>query len=335
MFRTLLAGACALAALAAMPAEARTDKIKVHGASLEGNLEGNSPDREVYVFLPPSYDASANKRYPVVYFLHGYSVGADAYDGLAKFQEALDQAAAAGNEMIVVMPDVLTRFKGAMFSASPTTGDFERYVAQDLVGYVDGHYRTIADADSRGLSGHSMGGYGTLKIAMKYPGVFSSIYAMAPCCLSPGSVTAEQLQSVEDLTPEQVGAGQGFALVVPAQLSAWAPDPQNPPYYVSTSVKANEDGTRAVDPLLLARLHANSPLVILPQYIPAMKALEAIRVEVGDKDFLLGDDTWMHEELDRFGVAHEWQVFEGDHGNRVNARIRSDLLPFFGAHLDK
>jgi enterochelin esterase-like enzyme len=198
------------------------------------------------------------------------------------------------------------------------------------VSYVDGHYRTIANPQSRGLSGHSMGGYGTLKIAMKYPGIFSSIYAMAPCCLSPGSVTAEQLQSVEDLTAEQVGAGQGFALVVPAQLSAWAPDPQNPPYYVSTGVK---DGV--VDPLLLARLHANSPLVILPQYVPAMKALEAIRVEVGDKDFLLRDDTWMHEELDRFGVTHEWKMFEGDHGNRVNARIRSELLPFFGAHLDK
>lgn len=330
MFRALIATAAAFAAAVAIPAEARTDKIKVHGAALEGNLEGNSPDRDVYVFLPPSYDASANKRYPVVYFLHGYSVGADAYDGLAKFQEAVDQAAATGNEMIVVMPDVLTRFKGAMFSASPTTGDFERYVAHDLVSYIDGHYRTIADARSRGLSGHSMGGYGTLKIAEKYPGIFSSIYAMAPCCLSPGNVTAEQLQSVADLTPESLATAQGFALATPAQLSAWAPDPQNPPFYVSTAVK---DGV--VDPLLLARLHANSPLVLLPQYVPALKALEAIRVEVGDKDFLLRDDTWMHEELDRFGVAHEWQVFEGDHGNRVNARIRSELLPFFGRHLDK
>jgi len=330
MFRKLLAGAAALAALVAAPADARTDKIKVHGAALEGNLEGNAADRDVYVFLPPSYDASANRRYPVVYFLHGYSVGADAYDGLAKFQEAVDQAAAAGNEMIVVMPDVLTKFKGAMFGASPTTGDFERYVAHDLVGYVDGHYRTIADPQSRGLSGHSMGGYGTLKIAMRYPGIFSSIYAMAPCCLSPANVTAEQLQSVSALTAEQVTAGRGFALAVPAQLSAWAPDPQNPPYYVSTTVR---DGV--VDSLLLARLHANSPLVLLPQYIPAMKALEAIRVEVGDKDFLLRDDTLMHEELDRFGVAHEWQVFEGDHGNRVHDRIRSELLPFFAAHLDK
>lgn len=330
MFRALLATAAALAAIVTTPAAARTDKIKVHGAALEGNLEGNSADRDVFVFLPPSYDSNPNKRYPVVYFLHGYSVGADTYDGLAKFQEAVDAAAAAGNEVILVMPDVLTRFKGAMFSASPTTGDFERYVAHDLVGYVDGHYRTIADAKSRGLSGHSMGGYGTFKIAEKYPGIFSSIYAMAPCCLSPANMTAEQVQSVAALTSDKIASAKGFDLAAPAQISAWAPDPKNPPFYLSTAVK---DG--AVDPLLLARLHANSPLVLLPQYVPALKALEAIRVEVGDKDFLLKDDTWMHEELDRFGVAHEWKVFEGDHGNRVHDRIRSELLPFFGAHLDK
>jgi hypothetical protein len=98
MFRTILAAAIAVATLAAVPAEARTERIKVHGASLEGNLDGNSPDRDVFVFLPPSYDASAAKRYPVVYFLHGYSVGIDAYDGLVKFQEAVDEARRGGNE---------------------------------------------------------------------------------------------------------------------------------------------------------------------------------------------------------------------------------------------
>ena len=330
MFKALLAGAAALAALAAVPADARTERIKVHGASLEGNLDGNSPDRDVFVFLPPSYDASATKRYPVVYFLHGYSVGIDAYDGLVKFQEAVDEAAAAGNEMIVVMPDANTKFKGAMYGASVTTGDFPRYVAQDLVSYIDGHYRTLARPASRGLSGHSMGGFGTLKIAMMYPGVFSSIYAMAPCCLSPSNMTAEQLAGLSAFTPEKIATARGFDLAGPAQLAAWAPDPQNPPLYVSAGVK---DGV--VDPLLLARLHANSPMVMLPQYVPAMKALEAIRVEVGDKDFLINDDTWIHTEFDRFGVAHEWKIFEGDHGNRVHDRVRTELLPFFGAHLDK
>src|SRR5688572_30586682 len=142
MFKKVLACAAALAVLAAGAAEAQTVRITVHGASLEGNLEGNSPDREVYVFLPPSYDGSPDKRYPVVYFLHGYSVGAAQYDGLARFQEAVDQAAAAGNELIMVVPDANTRFKGAMFSASVTTGDFEKFVAHDLVRHIDANYRT-------------------------------------------------------------------------------------------------------------------------------------------------------------------------------------------------
>ena len=330
MLRKLFACAAASTAVVAAPAEARTEKIKVHGASLEGNLEGNSPDRDVYVFLPPSYDSTSDKRYPVVYFLHGYSVGADAYDGLAQFQEAVDTAAAAGNELIVVMPDAFTKFKGAMYGASVTTGDFPRFVAEDLVGYIDGNYRSIAEADSRGLSGHSMGGYGTLKISMRYPGVFSSIYAMAPCCLSPRDMTLEEVAAAQAMTDEAI-AKAGFAEAAgAATLAAWAPDPTNPPHFFDDAAR---DGK--IDPLFLARLHANSPLVTLPQHLPAMKALEAIRLEVGDKDFLLGDDTWMHEELDRFGVAHEWRIFEGDHGNRVKARIRSDLLPFFGEHLDE
>lgn len=335
MLKKWLACAAALAVIASAPAEARTERIKVHGASLEGNLEGNSPDRDVLVFLPPSYDEDPARRYPVVYFLHGYSVGAEAYDGLARFQEAVDQAAAAGNELIVVVPDANTRFKGAMYGASVTTGDFPRFIARDLVGYIDRHYRTLARPESRGLSGHSMGGYGTLRIAMSYPGVFSSIYAMAPCCLSPRTMTVEELEAAQAITPEQVARATGFAVATQATLAAWAPDPLNPPHYFASGVKTNEDGTREVDPLLTARLHANSPLVTLPQHLPALKALKAIRLEVGDKDFLLADDTWMHEELERFGVAHEWRLFEGDHGNRVNARIRSELLPFFGAHLDR
>ena len=50
------------------------EHIKVHGKSLEGNLEGDSPDRDVFVYLPPSYAANSNQRYPVVYLLHGYGL---------------------------------------------------------------------------------------------------------------------------------------------------------------------------------------------------------------------------------------------------------------------
>jgi enterochelin esterase-like enzyme len=134
------------------------DRIKVHGASLEGNLEGDDPNRDVVVYLPPSYSKEPGRRYPVVYFLHGYGVGVETYVGLLKLQEAADKAVADGvREMILVLLDANTIYNGSMYSNSLTTGEWEGFISQDLVGYIDSHYRTVANRDGRGLSGHSMG----------------------------------------------------------------------------------------------------------------------------------------------------------------------------------
>jgi S-formylglutathione hydrolase FrmB len=73
--------------------------------------------------------------------------------------------------------------QGSMYSNSPTTGDWERFVAEDLVAFIDSHYRTLAKPISRGLAGQFMGGYGALRIGMKRPDVFSSLYIMSACCL--------------------------------------------------------------------------------------------------------------------------------------------------------
>ena len=78
--------------------------------------------------------------------------------------------------MIVVLPDSKTVHNGSMYSSSVTTGDFEGFVAHDLVAYIDAHYRTIANRTSRGLARHSMGGYGAARISMKHPDVFASVY---------------------------------------------------------------------------------------------------------------------------------------------------------------
>src|SRR5690606_28539889 len=161
-----------LAGQEAAAGQGTLERITVHGRSLEGTLAGDDPNREVFVYLPPSYASQPERRYPVVYFLHGYSVGAEAYVNLLGLPEAMDEAIARGaREMIVVLPDANTRYNGSMYSSSPTNGDWEGFIAKDLVAYVDEHYRTIASPESRGLSGHSMGGYGTLRIAMKHPGV--------------------------------------------------------------------------------------------------------------------------------------------------------------------
>src|ERR1700733_2467227 len=178
------------------------EHIKIRGASLEGNLEGEAVDRDVFVFLPPSYQKDKHRRYPVVYALHGYSIGAEQWTHEIHVPQTIEGAFAQGaKEMIVVLPDSKTGYGGSMYSSSVTTGDFEKFIARAVVAYIHAHYRTIPDRTSRGLAGHSMGGYGTVRIAAKYPQVFSAIYILSACCLTAnlnpnpqGSTKAEALK---------------------------------------------------------------------------------------------------------------------------------------------
>ena len=336
MFNKILACAAALAALATLPAQAqeqaRLDWVEVRSAAIEGNLEGNSANRKVLVVTPPGYDENPNKRYPVVYFLHGYWAPVEAQQQGFRLHEAVQAAAEAGNELIMVMPDGFSKLRGGFYSSSPTVGDYESFVVDDLVQWIDANYRTIPERASRGLAGHSMGGYGTARVAMKHPEVFSSIYMMSACCLDPMPITAEQAKRIEAMTPEQVEAAQFGELAAVSTLATWSPDPTDEGFLkVYTGLK--EDGT--LDPLVNYRLAANSPLVLLPQYLPALKSLEGFAMDIGDKDFLLEGNRLFRAELDRFGVKYDFELDEGDHGNRIAERIRTEVLPFFGEHLDK
>src|SRR5688500_12265777 len=167
---------------------ATAERITIHGKALEGNLENDAVDRPVIVYLPASYAREHARRYPVVYALHGYSVGAEQWSKEIHVPQTIEGAFAKGaREMIVVVPDSKTVHNGSMYSSSVTTGDFERFIARDVVSYIDAHYRTLPRRESRGLVGHSMGGYGATRIGMKHAEVFGSLYIMSPCCLAPRS----------------------------------------------------------------------------------------------------------------------------------------------------
>jgi hypothetical protein len=125
---------------ASLPAQLRTEvppvvagakpvaveHIKVHGAALEGNLEGNDVDRDVIVFLPPGYAAQKSRRYPVVYALHGYSIGAEQWTHEIHVPQTIEGAVGQGaQEMIVVLPDSKTVHNGSMYS-SEDSGRFSQ-----------------------------------------------------------------------------------------------------------------------------------------------------------------------------------------------------------------
>jgi len=327
--------------VAQTPSKGNVERIKVFGPSLEGNLEGDDPERDVVVYLPPSYSKEPDMRYPVVYFLHGYGVGVDAYLRMLNLQEMADTAIAAGaREMILVLPDANTVYSGSMYSNSPTTGNWEGFISSDLVEYIDSHYRTVANRDSRGLSGHSMGGYGTVRIGMKHPEAFSALYAMSSCCLmnNPGAMSkapAKKPAKSPAKSPAKKPAAKegqsgrgGFANVPFAQAAAWAPNPSNPPQYFDMPTK---DGQ--IQPLVVAKYAANSPLVMVGQYVPNLKKYRAIAIDVGDKDGLKTTNIQLHEELTRLGVEHTFEEYDGDHGNRVTERFQNNVMDFFSKKL--
>ena len=239
------------------------ERIMVHGTALEGNLEGDAADRGVIVYLPPGYASDTTRRYPVVYALHGYSIGNEKWTTEIHTPQTIEGAFATGTrEMIVVLPDAQTLHNGSMYSNSVTTGDWEDFIAHDVVATIDSHYRTIPDRLSRGLAGHSMGGYGTARIGMKHPEMFGALYIMSPCCMSARTTIEPELaQQLEAVKAPGDSAKLAFApRAALASAAAWSPNPKNPPLYLDLPTK---DGV--AQPEVLARWAANAPLAMMHQ----------------------------------------------------------------------
>ena len=309
------------------------EHIKVHGTALEGNLEGDAVDRDVIVFLPPAYSKDKTRRYPVVYALHGYSIGAEQWTHEIHVPQTIEGAFAQGvKEMIVVLPDSKTVHNGSMYSSSVTTGDFENFIAHDLVAYIDSHYRTIPDRASRGLVGHSMGGYGATRIGMKHADVFGSLYIMSPCCLSvrtPGHVEPETEKALSAVKNAEDSAKLPFFQRAQlASAAAWSPDPLNPPLYLDLPTR---DGVP--QPEVLEKWTANSPLAFLDQYVNSLRRYHAISIDVGDQDGLRPDTVKLHEALDKYHIANGFEVYSGTHTSAVADRFQNHVMKFFSENL--
>jgi len=309
------------------------EHIKIHGAALEGNLEGDAVDRDAVVFLPPSYAANKMRRYPVLYALHGFFIGAEQWTGEIHVPQTIEGAIALGaQEMIVVLPDSKTVYNGSMYSSSATTGDFENYVAHDVVAYVDAHYRTIPKRTSRGLAGHSMGGYGASRIGMKHSDVFGALYIMSPCCMSArgagrGGNPSTEAALAAATSPAEAAKIPNQATTL-AVAAAWSPNPKNPPLYLDMATK---DGQ--VQPDVIAKWAANAPLAFVDQYIGNLKQYKAIAIDVGDQDGLRVDAKKLHDILDSYGVSNTFEIYPGTHTSAVAVRFQNFVMPFFSKNL--
>ncbi len=311
-------------------------RTKVYGGFLEGNLLGDSPEREVLIYLPPGYDESRDERYPSLYLLHGYGVSCDAWlesDFTKGFsvKESMDRLIRHGDveEMIVVMPDCRNRFGGCWHTDSPVTGNWEKFITEDLTAYVDANYRTVPDARARGIAGHSMGAYGALKSAMKRADMFRSVYAMSASNLTQDKLAVKRFLHVM----EQVDEADEFdelkliSKLIISKSAAFAPDPDNPPFYfeplyemTGDEVQFNEEVWEKWQSAFLANN--------IERYKENMMQLKMV-VDCGTADPLFQQNAEFSEALRRAGIDCRFNQHEGNHINRIKDIFETSLLPFF------
>ena len=326
--------------------EGRITENLVHSIALEGNLLDDPSDRSVLVYLPPSYDLG-DHRYPVLYLLHGNGSHNTLWtEGLIQgmdIKASMDSLISADviREMILVLPDAYNLYCGSHYVNSSTTGNWADFITRDLVQYIDSTYRTIRNSNSRGLSGHSMGGRGTLYLAMSYPGIFGAIYG-----LSSGQMDfSETLQPPENpewwstlLTFQDINEAAKVAdwamIRMVGLAAAFTPNPNRPPFYADFQYELVEGQVQPV-PDVWRKWLAYDPVALVPSCEANLRQLRGIRFDCGMSDQLvITNNRAFARALTEAGIPFEFEEYDGNHSNRIRERIETRVLPFFSDILE-
>ncbi len=325
--------------------------VKIPAPSLKHNLLHEPQEQAVKIYLPPSY-ADSNLQYPVVYFLPGYGSGTD---GDSRFFD-VDQVAALIaakqlSEMVLVVPNGANILHGSWYVNSPVTGNWEDFIVQDVVGYIDSNYRTIRRADGRGIGGHSMGGFGALNLAMRHPDIFGASYSLSSAFFDEQGLSESmmfdkekkpslflELQEKLSGLPEEEAIREmsrsegpmGFTL---AYGAAFAPDPELGPPFIDYPYELKNEKAKVIRDVW--RRWENGiggwPQKI-SEYHDNLAELRGIVIDYGAEDiyhWIPPGSEYLSKQLTEAGIQHQLYQFEGTHGDHLTQRLTEIMLPFF------
>ncbi|HXD30345.1 MAG TPA: alpha/beta fold hydrolase [Pyrinomonadaceae bacterium] len=329
----------------------RVIEARIDAPSLKGNLLGDPSNQKFSVYLPPSYDIATAKRYPTLYLLHGFLrdntdwTTTGLYQGL-KLQTLMDDMIKSGkiHELIVVAPNAYNAYGGSFYTNSPVTGNWEDYISRDLVQYVDSNYRTMARAESRGIAGHSMGGYGAIWLAMKHPDVFSVVYGLSPCCLGfegdfsdkTGWPSTLRLTSKDQLKIPPLSVESFYQDAFVALAASFSPNPQRPPFFADFPYQERE-GHLVENPEVFARWRSHMPLYTIDENKANLMKLRGIFFDYGTKEefsHVKIASQLFSKGLAERNIPHGLEVYDGTHVSKIRERVESRLMPFFSEKLD-
>jgi S-formylglutathione hydrolase len=330
--------------------EGQLVREKVHGVALEKTVTGETADRSVSVYLPPSYATSPDRRYPVIYLLHGIMDTDGTWifpwtksgDPWQTIQGVMNRGISEGRfgEMIVVMPDEKTKWGGSFYSNSSVTGNWEDFTVDDLVKFVDGKYRTLTQAKSRGIAGHSMGGYGAIKLGMKHPETFSVVYGINPALLGWGRDLSLDNPAFKFLltkpvtTQEQALQGGLYAFAAVTVGQAFSPNPDKPGLFTDLPFTLVDGKVQPAEPAF-SKWQENMPLYLVEKYEGNLRKLRGFRFDSGCEDeftHIPPTAKAFSTALTARGIDHVFEEYNGDHRNRMwgrTGRLSTEILPYF------
>ncbi len=326
--------------LASVGQVTRINEALIHSPALEGNLLKDSVDKYVSVYLPPNYFTDNNRRYPVVYFLHGNRSSTRPRSILSLFGQAtlpLMDSLIEGKvirEMIVVQPDGRHRYGGCQYANSSVSGNWADFITKDLVEYIDNNYRTISKKESRGLVGSSMGGRGVLDIALKFPGVYGIVYAMFP-----GQMGFQRFPRERDkdgwrelIISNDPNPTKGYLKRLLGFAVAFSPNPDAPPYFANFPMSLNGDSMQINDEVM-QRWASFDPIELAAKNAGPLLKLNKLYFDCGSSDRGLEAVRLFSSILSNKNIPHVFDEYEGGHGDPGAKRMKRQVLPIFSEYL--
>jgi putative esterase len=313
----------------------RIDERAIESELLRGNAAGDPHERPLWVYMPPGYDDS-DARYPAVYVIQGYTGQVTMWRNRKPyrqpFTETADQvfASAAAPPCIVVYVDAWTGYGGSQFVDSPATGRYHSYLCDEVVPWVDERYRTIADRESRAISGKSSGGFGAMITPMLRPDLFGALATHAGDTLYEYCYLPEFADAVRHLRAYDGDIWRWWddfrsrvAFTKPEDESlltalgcsaAFSPGADNRP------VLPFDPRTGVLRPEEWQRWLAWDPVRMVEPYADALRSLSAVWIDAGTKDDYhldLGAAAF-RDGLARVGVPDDrisFELFDATHAD--------------------
>lgn len=329
----------------------RFDEVLFDSEVLRGNPLGDPTQRPLWVYVPPGYDDDRERRYPSVYLIQGFTGALPMWRNRTPFRQPFPETADAlfargeAPPCILVWVDAWTAYGGSQFLDSPATGRYHTYLCDEIVPWVDAHYRTLAGPAHRGIQGKSSGGFGAMVTPMLRPDVFGGFATHAGdalfevCYLDGHPKVARALRDEYEGSYERFWesfrgrvpmsrASDGILVEHYAYAAAYSADPDG-------SVRLPFDlATGALVPEVWERWLAWDPVRMVPRHAGALRSQRAIWIDAGKKDewYLdLGAEAF-RRELDAIGVTdYRFELFDATHAG-IDYRYPLSLA-FLAGHL--